>query len=147
MVDIVSREIRSRMMSNIRAVSRLEDRISKSLWKLGLRFRRNVKSMIGKPDFAIKKYKVVIFIDSCFWHSCPVHQVLPKSNAEFWRSKFEENRRRDEEVTMHYNSNGWNIMRIWEHEFREDFDEAVMKIHRFVDECKRKYEREGSKKN
>lgn len=138
MADIVSREVRSRMMSNIRAVSRLEDRVSKCLWNMGLRFRRNVRDLVGKPDIAIKKYKIVIFIDSCFWHSCPEHQVMPKSNGQFWKKKFEENRKRDREVNHYYISNGWNIMRIWEHEFRENFEEASMKICNFIVECRQK---------
>jgi len=140
MADIVSRETRSRMMQNIGPVSRLEDRISRRLWSLGLRYRRNVKGLVGKPDIAIKKYKVVIFIDSCFWHSCPIHQVMPKSNEEFWRKKFEDNRRRDDEVNRHYESLGWDVLRVWEHEFREDFESAVMKIHGFVAERKRIYD-------
>lgn len=132
MTDIVSKQTRSRMMQNIRSVSRLEDRISRQLWKTGLRYRRNVGNMVGKPDFAIKKYRVVIFIDSCYWHSCPEHQVMPKSNTEFWKKKFNDNKRRDLEVNQYYESKGWRLYRIWEHEFRDDFELAVLKIHDFI---------------
>ena len=138
MADIVSKETRSRMMSNIRAVSHLEDRISRQLWKMGLRFRRNVRDLEGKPDIAIKKYKIAIFVDSCFWHSCPEHRVMPKTNVEFWRKKLEANKVRDNEVNLYYESRGWNVLRIWEHEFREDFESAVMKIHDFIIECREK---------
>ena len=126
------------MMQNIRAVSKLEDRISRHLWNMGLRFRRNVKGMMGKPDIAIKKYRVVVFVDSCFWHSCPDHSVMPKSNEEFWRKKLEDNKRRDFEVNNYYESLGWNVLRIWEHEFRENFDAAVEKIYDFIVECREK---------
>ncbi|MGD6966404.1 hypothetical protein ACQCVP_08250 [Rossellomorea vietnamensis] len=54
-------------MKAIRSQSKLENRVSRELWQKGIRFRKNVKSLPGKPDIAIKKYKVVIFIDSCFW--------------------------------------------------------------------------------
>mgnify|MGYP001048168530 CR=1 FL=1 len=138
MADIVSRETRSRMMSNIRAVSRLEDRISRQLWQMGLRFKRNVKDLMGKPDIAIKKYKIAIFVDSCFWHSCPEHRVMPKTNEEFWRKKLEANKARDNEVNQFYLSQGWNVLRIWEHEFREDFEAAVMKIHDYIVENREK---------
>ncbi|WP_356948169.1 hypothetical protein [Fictibacillus fluitans] len=72
-------------MRSIKSVSKLEEIVSKELWRRGFRFRRNVKDLFGKPDFAIKKYKVVIFIDSCFWHNCPVHGHLPKTNVEYWQ--------------------------------------------------------------
>lgn len=138
MADNVSRETRSKMMRSIRSVSRLEDRISKQLWRLGLRFRRNARTLPGKPDIAIKKYKIAIFIDSCFWHSCPEHRVMPKSNVEFWEKKFEANKRRDEKVNGYYLSNGWHLLRIWEHDFKSDFDATVRKIHDFIIDCKAK---------
>ncbi|OGI25396.1 MAG: hypothetical protein A2287_09455 [Candidatus Melainabacteria bacterium RIFOXYA12_FULL_32_12] len=59
--------------------TRLEDIVVNELHKRGLRFRRNVKDLKGKPDIAIKKYKIVIFIDSCFWHGCKKHCRMPKS--------------------------------------------------------------------
>jgi len=138
MADIVDKETRSRMMQNIRAVSRLEDRISRRLWQMGLRYRRNVKDLVGKPDIAIKKYKAVVFVDSCFWHSCPDHRVMPKSNGEFWRRKLEANKKRDTEVNLYYESLGWNVLRLWEHEFKEDFETAVAKIHDFIVKCREK---------
>jgi len=132
MADNMTREVRSRVMSNIRSVSRLEDKIAQKLWRSGLRFRRNVKSLPGKPDIAIKKYKIAIFVDSCFWHSCPEHRVMPKSNVDFWEKKFQTNKRRDEKVNEYYLSMGWHLLRIWEHEFKSDFDAAVEKIHNFI---------------
>lgn len=132
MADNVSREVRSRMMSSIRSISMLESRIARELWRAGLRFRRNVRSLPGTPDIAIKKHKVAIFIDSCFWHSCPKHRVMPKSNVEYWQKKFETNKRRDEKVNEYYLSRGWHLLRIWEHEFKVDFDAAVRIIRDFI---------------
>lgn len=125
-------EQRRKMMGSIRAKSKLENRIAAKLWRKGLRFRRNVRSLYGTPDFAIKKYRVVIFIDSCFWHYCPIHGRLPKNNQEFWKQKLQRNIDHDEEVSLHYEESGWNILRVWEHEFREDFDGAVEKIALFI---------------
>lgn len=123
---------RSKIMSSIKAVSKLESLVTQELWKKGFRFRRNVRGMVGTPDIAIKKYKVVIFIDSCFWHFCPVHGRMPKSNVEFWKKKLERNQQRDKEHTKFYLQKGWHILRIWEHEIRQDFDKTIQKIATFV---------------
>ena len=139
-MDVVSKEVRSRMMSNIRAVSKLESLVAKELWRKGARFRRNEKNLLGKPDISIKKYRVVIFIDSCYWHSCPMHRVTPKSNTAFWEEKFRANMDRDKEVNGYYHTIGWNILRVWEHAFRQDFDGAVQSIYNYILKCKHENE-------
>ncbi|WP_077330083.1 very short patch repair endonuclease [Virgibacillus siamensis] len=132
MSDRISKEARSRNMSAVKSVSKLEDKISKDLWRKNLRYRRNEKSLYGRPDFSIKKYKIVVFIDSCFWHNCPIHGKIPKNNSGFWEKKLNRNVDRDKEVTDYYLSNGWNILRIWEHELKEDYEQAINKILAFV---------------
>jgi DNA mismatch endonuclease, patch repair protein len=127
---------RSKIMSSIKAVSKLESLVTQELWKKGLRFRRNVRGMVGTPDIAIKKYKVVIFIDSCFWHFCPIHGKMPKSNIDFWKKKLERNQERDKEHTKFYLQKGWHILRIWEHEIRQDFDKTIEKIATFIEDAK-----------
>lgn len=119
-------------MAAIKSVSKLEDKIAKELWNRGFRFRRNQKSLFGKPDISIKKYKIVIFIDSCFWHHCPIHGNIPKSNTDYWISKLKRNVERDREVTEYYLKRGWNILRIWEHSFKEDFQNSVDEIDKFI---------------
>lgn len=86
-MDNLSKEDRTKNMRAIKSVSSLEHKVCKALWRKGLRFRRNVKDLPGRPDIAIKKYKLVMFIDSCFWHGCRLHQVQPKTNAEYWAKK------------------------------------------------------------
>lgn len=66
MVDNISKEERSKVMKKVKFISKLETVVSKELWREGFRFRRNVRTLFGTPDIAVKKYKVVIFIDSCF---------------------------------------------------------------------------------
>ena len=83
MTDKITLEQRRKNMQAIKSKSKLEDLVARELWKRGIRYRRNVKTLFGKPDIAIQKYRVVIFIDSCFWHSCPVHGNIPKSNVEY----------------------------------------------------------------
>ncbi|MGE7602551.1 very short patch repair endonuclease [Peribacillus sp. NPDC097675] len=131
-----TKETRSKIMSSIKAVSKLETFVSHELWHRGYRFRRNVRGMKGTPDLAIKKYKVVIFIDSCFWHFCPIHGKMPKSNVDFWVKKLERNQERDDETTQYYIERDWNILRIWEHEVRKDFDNTIEKITRFIDRAR-----------
>lgn len=99
MVDNLTQEQRRKNMQAIKSISKLEDIVSKELWKRGVRYRRKVKSLYGNPDIAIKKYKIVIFIDSCFWHQCPIHGNMPKSNLKYWNKKLKRNIERDNEVS------------------------------------------------
>lgn len=127
-MDNLTKEQRRKNMQAIKSKSKLEDLVTKELWKRGIRFRKNVKELFGKPDIAIKKYKVVIFIDSCFWHVCPIHGNVPKSNEAYWGTKLEKNQKRDIEVTKYYIENGWRILRIWEHEIKEDINSVLDKV-------------------
>lgn len=141
MTDNLSPEDRKKNMGAIRSTNTsMEEKVIKELWKRGIRFRKNVKNLFGKPDIAIKKYKVVIFLDSCFWHACELHGNKPKSNQEYWIKKLTRNRRRDIEVTDYYNQKGWYILRIWQHELKEDFEETINRIQKFVEDAKKKLE-------
>ncbi|WP_274362696.1 very short patch repair endonuclease [Paenibacillus thermotolerans] len=138
MADRVSREVRSKIMAAVRSKrTTLEERISKGLWHRGLRFRKNVKDLIGKPDIAIKKYNVVVFVDSCYWHGCEQHCKMSKSNEQYWINKIERNKQRDEEVTAYYRKNGWHVLRVWEHEMKVDFNGVVDDIAHFIENAKR----------
>lgn len=133
MVDNLSPETRRKAMQTIRSKgTKLENKISKELWHLGLRFRRNATDLHGKPDISIKKRKVVIFIDSCFWHGCDIHYRIPETNQEYWFKKINRNRQRDAEITKYYQEKGWRILRIWEHEIKNDPNGIVDRIYRFL---------------
>lgn len=110
----------------------LENLVCKTLWADNIRFRKNVVDLPGKPDIAIKKYKIVVFIDSCFWHKCPIHYKVPATNTEFWENKITSNMLRDEKVNAIYKNMGWNILRVWEHEIKEDFETTIGKITNFI---------------
>lgn len=135
MAGIISPEGRKNIMRSVKSESKLENKISKQLWSKGYRFRKNVRTLFGKPDIAIKKYKVVVFIDSCFWHHCPEHGHYPRTNEEFWKKKLNRNMERDSEVSNFYLELGWNILRIWEHETKE-MDQVVDKIAAFIELAK-----------
>ncbi|PSL41268.1 T/G mismatch-specific endonuclease [Salsuginibacillus halophilus] len=98
MTDNLTPEQRTKNMKAITSVSKLEDAVCSELWRRGWRCRRNVKNLKGKPDIAVKKYKAAVFIDSCFWHVCPLHSNIPKTNREFWEAKLARNQERDREV-------------------------------------------------
>ncbi|MEC1258947.1 very short patch repair endonuclease [Bacillus swezeyi] len=132
-MDNVNNEKRSATMRAVKSKdSKIELMVRKELWKRGLRFRVNTRTLFGKPDISIKKLKLVVFIDSCFWHGCPDHKRIPKSNIVFWKNKIERNIERDRIVTEFYRNKGWNIIRIWEHSLREDFEGTVNKIYKKI---------------
>jgi len=129
-----SAEENFKVMSGIRSKNtKLEQSVSTAIWRNGLRFRKNVPSLFGKPDIAIKKRKVVIFIDSCFWHGCSSHFKQPKKNPEYWAKKIHRNIERDAEVTKYYVDKNWTIIRIWEHELKHDFDIVINQIIDCID--------------
>lgn len=136
MADKITPEQRSVLMKRIKAKSRLEDQVAKELFKKGIRYRRNSKNLIGKPDISIQKYKVVIFIDSCFWHHCPIHGNIPKSNVDYWKKKLTRNVERDLEINNFYAERGWNVLRVWEHDLDNDFDTTMDRIVCFVNAAK-----------
>lgn len=137
MADMMTPEQRRKNMQAIRSVSKLESIVSRELWHKGYRFRRNTKDLFGKPDISIKKYKIVIFIDSCFWHQCPIHGNMPKTNMEYWKPKLERNIERDKEVDEYYRDKEWNIKRIWEHEIKSDFENVIQDLGGFIESIKK----------
>ena len=136
MPDRITSDQRSKVMSKIKSKSKLEDLVAHELFRRGVRYRRNNKRLLGKPDISISKYKIVIFIDSCFWHSCPVHGTRPKSNVDFWNKKLNRNVEKAIEVNKFYESNKWNILRVWEHDIKGDFDNTIDRIMEFINDSK-----------
>jgi len=126
MTDKFSKKKRSEIMSKVKGKdTKLEIEFRKELWKVGLRYRKNVTKMLGKPDLYFPGKKIVVFLDSCFWHGCREHCRMPNSNIKYWEKKIERNKKRDKEVTKYYENNGFKIIRIWEHEIKENFNRTV----------------------
>lgn len=118
MADVWTKEKRSKVMSLVQARGNKDTELV--LVRLFRRhkitdWRRHI-SLPGKPDFTFRKNKLTIFVDGCFWHCCPKHARLPKSNRRFWSRKFSSNKKRDFLVTRTLRSQGWRVLRIWEHE-------------------------------
>lgn len=84
-------------------------------------WEKQPKGLVGKPDFFFPKQRVVVFVDGCFWHACPVcKRRNPTNRAEFWRDKIETNRRRDNRQRHKLRSEGYHVLRVWEHEVTKD---------------------------
>lgn len=129
MADIFSKEKRSDIMSKVRhRDSKIEILFRKKLWNAGFRYRKNSAKYFGKPDLVLKKYKTVIFIDSCFWHGCKEHKPMPRTNKKFWKSKIDRTIERDREVTNYYKKIEWHVIRIWEHDLKNIFDKTFDRI-------------------
>ena len=94
--------------------------VRKFLFAQGFRYRLNVKTLPGKPDIVLPKYKTVIFINGCFWHGhkgCK-YFVLPKTRTEWWLNKIKGTQKRDREAEIKLNALGWKVITIWECELK-----------------------------
>lgn len=129
MADNHSKEVRSRNMSHIRSTnSKPEEMVRKYLFSKGLRYRKNVRKLLGCPDIVLKKYKTVIFVNGCFWHhhSC-TRFVWPSSNTEYWRKKINGNVERDIKNIEALQNQGWKVLVIWECELKKKYAEDNLK--------------------
>jgi DNA mismatch endonuclease (patch repair protein) len=99
--------------------------LRKALWAKGLRFRKYYGK--EKIDIAFVKPRIAIFVDGCFWHGCPIHSHLPKSNKDYWIPKLKRNTERDHAKNSKLEAEGWKVMRFWEHELYK-IGEVTIKI-------------------
>jgi DNA mismatch endonuclease (patch repair protein) len=95
------------------------------LHKRGMRFRVAMKTLPGKPDIALTKAKMAVFVDGCFWHFCPDHGTLPKNNGGWWLEKLEGNRERDSRKDDQLQALGWEPLHIWEHTNAEEAADLI----------------------
>lgn len=79
-----------------------------------------------RADIVFPRLRIAVFVDGCFWHSCPIHGTVPKTNADYWVPKLERNRSRDSETTSALEADGWTVVRVWEHESVADASARVM---------------------
>ncbi len=95
--------------------------VRKYLFAHGFRYRLNVKTLPGKPDIVLPKYKTVIFINGCFWHGhkgCR-YFVVPKTRTEWWLNKIKGTQKRDREAEIQLNVLGWKVITLWECELKQ----------------------------
>ncbi len=114
MVDHLTRQKRSEAMSKVKGKDTSpEMRVRRLVHKMGYRYRLHRKDLPGKPDLVFPRLGKVIFVHGCFWHmhSC---RRLPNSNVEYWKAKFEENKKRDRRVRRQLRRLGWEVLVVWE---------------------------------
>jgi DNA mismatch endonuclease (patch repair protein) len=109
--------------ANKRQGTKAEVRLRSNLHRRGLRFRKDHLVRAGgvrvHVDVVFTRRRVAIFVDGCFWHGCPDHQHIPKSNLGYWVPKLAANEARDKRVDAALTAAGWTVVRIWEHEADE----------------------------
>jgi DNA mismatch endonuclease Vsr len=139
-MDILTNEQRRKNMLAVKSKgSKIEIILGKGLWSAGLRYRKNDKSVLGKPDFTFKKYKVAVFCDSEFWHgkNWDKRKHEHKSNIDFWHKKITGNIERDRTVNKKLKADGWKVLRFWGKDIERNFLFCVSKIKEAI-ECQKK---------
>ena len=116
--------------------SEIERILRKELWSRGLRYRKNVKTVFGKPDIAFIRKKIAVFCDSEFWHgyAWEIYQEDFQSNQSFWIPKIERNMQRDIEVNNQLRSEGWIVLRFWGREIKKNTSACADIIEKAVRE-------------
>lgn len=93
--------------------------LRQALHRRGLRYfvdRAPLKGLRRRADVVFPRRKVAVYVDGCFWHSCPVHATKPRNNAQWWKDKLAANVERDRDTDRRLREEGWRVVRIWEHE-------------------------------
>ncbi|MDN4473373.1 very short patch repair endonuclease [Demequina zhanjiangensis] len=121
------------MRGNVKRDTKPELAVRRLVHAAGLRYRvaaPPIKGLRRTADLLFRPTKVAVFIDGCFWHSCPEHATSPKANSDYWLPKLERNRERDAETNQLLTDSGWLVLRFWEHEDPEDVARAVVEAVR-----------------
>ena len=136
-MDRHTQEQRRRNMQAVKNKdSKIEVMLRKELWRRGLRYRKNVNSICGKPDIVFFRKKVAVFCDSEFWHGHDWENRKHdfKSHQEFWIPKIERNIQRDLEVNEKLKSEGWLVLRFWGKDIKKHTAECADTIEKAVRE-------------
>ena len=114
--------------------SQIELLLRQELWSRGLRYRKNVNRIYGKPDIVFIGKKIAVFCDSEFWHGYNWEERKKdfKSHQEFWIPKIERNMERDAEVTAKLESEGWTVIRFWGNEIKKNTAQCADIIEKAV---------------
>lgn len=89
-------------------------------------------SILGRPDFYFEIIKLAIFVDGCFWHGCPKCSHTPRNNTKFWKAKIGRNKKRDSLYTAQLRSNGFIVVRFWEHQIATELDLCIKKVKKLI---------------
>ncbi len=132
-MDNLTKAQRQKNMRNIRSKNtKPELMVMRELRRRKIYFAKHVNNIIGKPDIVFRRKKVIVFIDSDFWHGHPVRFTMPKTNTSYWEKKIARNRERDKEVSEALSQEGWSIIRLWEYDIKHNFDDCIDQILRAI---------------
>lgn len=140
----ITPEAKRRAMQANRGRTRPEMRLARALWHRGLRYltatgyrSRYGWRLVGAPDLVFPSKRIVVFVDGCFWHGCPICKGIPQESGEFWKTKIERNRDRDVSTNRRLSDEGWCVFRVWEHEVRnqQSTQRTADRIVRLVEEA------------
>lgn len=128
MPDNLTPDQRSFCMSRVKGKDTgLEMRVRSALHRRGLRFRKHVKDLPGKPDVVFRKARVAVFVDGDFWHGYRFPSWEDKV-SDFWKKKINRNRERDAANHRKLRQMEWTVIRLWQHEVEADFDACIDRI-------------------
>ncbi|MDD1777835.1 MAG: very short patch repair endonuclease [Candidatus Helarchaeota archaeon] len=121
MADIHSKTQRSFNMSRIRSRGNksTEIRMIQLFREAKIKGWRRHLDLPGKPDFTFQRERLVLFIDGCFWHRCPMCKFIPTSNIDYWKKKLAYNVARDRKANEELRNKGWQVLRFWEHSLKK----------------------------
>ena len=129
-LDHLSPEQRSRLMSTVRGQDTgVEITLRRLIWGKGFRYRKNHRVMGIKVDLAFPRYRIVVFIDGCFWHGCPICYKPPTTRTDYWSSKLKRNVANDERINNFLRASGFKVLRFWEHEVLKNARDCAQKIN------------------
>lgn len=135
-MDTLTPDQRRKVMQRIRSKNtKPEALLRKALWRAGIRYRKNYRSLPGTPDIAITKSKIAIFVDGDFWHARGHEHAMGEpigTNKDFWARKLSRNIERDREVNDALMEEGWLVLRVWESEIYKDINRCVGNIMEYI---------------
>ncbi len=148
-MDNLTKEQRKKNMRAIKSTgSKIEVALAKSLFSKGYRYRKNDKTVFGKPDLTFKKYKIAIFVDGEFWHGkdWEVRKHKRMTNKDYWGSKIERNIQRDKEVNAELKRQGWKVLRFWGKQIEKDLEGCMQIIEQEIGDAKMKFKETEKRK-
>ena len=134
-MDVLSKKDRRKNMQNIRSKNTIPELlVMKELKRRKIYFAKHVDKIFGKPDIVFKRKKIVVFIDSDFWHYNPKIFIMPKTNVKYWKNKIIGNNERDKIVNKRLRKEGWVVLRFWESNIKKNVSKIVDKIQKCIEE-------------
>ncbi|MDD4877608.1 MAG: very short patch repair endonuclease [Candidatus Nanoarchaeia archaeon] len=128
MPDNLTKKQRSYCMSRIKSKWTTQEKKIHNYLKANKIKHKMHPSLFGRPDIILKDKNRVIFLQGCFWHKCPLCYIKPKSNKMYWLKKIERNVTRDKNVKKLLRQQGYEVICLWGHEIKNNFEKALLKV-------------------